>query len=215
MARSQSCVGVTPPSRGRARGQTRLNVRPGPQPTPAARSATGAFLDTDASDPIANCSTGSDPRANPSRQHKSAPLRRRASAVAHPAPASAPAGAPNASVEPVVKMPLPGESSWEVVFGALGFSPREQAVVRCLTAGASEKDAANQIHCSIHTVHEHVKRVYRKLRVHSRGELLARILDMLSEHRGSGAGERSGVTRSGVTSLGDLSSAGRLPQDRV
>jgi DNA-binding CsgD family transcriptional regulator len=55
-------------------------------------------------------------------------------------------------------------------------SPRQRATLDRLLAGDSEKEAANALGLSVHTVHQHVKALYRAHRVRSRPELLARIL---------------------------------------
>lgn len=53
---------------------------------------------------------------------------------------------------------------------------RESEVLELLGQGKSEKEVANALKISTHTVHVHVKSIYRKLGVTSRGELLARYL---------------------------------------
>jgi DNA-binding CsgD family transcriptional regulator len=52
-------------------------------------------------------------------------------------------------------------------------SQRERHVLRCLLEGDSVKQIASRLHISRHTAHQYVKAVYRGLKVHSRGELLA------------------------------------------
>jgi hypothetical protein len=42
--------------------------------------------------------------------------------------------------------------------------------------GVSEKEAADGLNLSYHTVHTHVKQIYRELGVRSRGELVAMCL---------------------------------------
>ena len=51
---------------------------------------------------------------------------------------------------------------------------RQRQVLDRLAGGASEKELADQLGLSIHTVHDHVKAVHRAFGVRSRGELLAR-----------------------------------------
>jgi len=51
-------------------------------------------------------------------------------------------------------------------------SPAQFRVVRLLLRALSEKQVAHQLRISEHTVHNHVKDVYRILRVHSRAELI-------------------------------------------
>lgn len=57
-----------------------------------------------------------------------------------------------------------------------GISPRERQTLGHLLAGDSEKQVARKLGISPHTVHVHVKRLYRHFEVSSRGELLARCL---------------------------------------
>lgn len=51
--------------------------------------------------------------------------------------------------------------------------PRLRQVLQCLLEGDSEQQAALRLGISPHTVHEHVKRLHRRMGVASRGELLA------------------------------------------
>jgi DNA-binding NarL/FixJ family response regulator len=53
-------------------------------------------------------------------------------------------------------------------------SAREQEVLQALTEGLSEKQVAARLILSPDTVHTYVKRLYEKLRVNSRSELLSR-----------------------------------------
>jgi DNA-binding NarL/FixJ family response regulator len=64
---------------------------------------------------------------------------------------------------------------WRLLGKALGFSPRESGIVRAVFDGASEKRIAEQLGLSPHTVHTYLWRVYRKLQVNSREELLVRV----------------------------------------
>jgi DNA-binding CsgD family transcriptional regulator len=52
-------------------------------------------------------------------------------------------------------------------------SPRVRQTLDRLLRGDSEKQAARQLEVSPHTLHIYVKTLYRKLKVNSRGELLA------------------------------------------
>jgi DNA-binding NarL/FixJ family response regulator len=52
---------------------------------------------------------------------------------------------------------------------------REQQVLRLLLAGDGEKRIASRMRLSPHTVHEHVKSLYRKLRVNSRIKLFLKM----------------------------------------
>jgi pSer/pThr/pTyr-binding forkhead associated (FHA) protein len=54
-----------------------------------------------------------------------------------------------------------------------GLSDGQRQVLRLLVQGASEKEAAASLNVSYHTIHAHVKQIYRHLCVRSRGELIA------------------------------------------
>jgi DNA-binding CsgD family transcriptional regulator len=60
-------------------------------------------------------------------------------------------------------------------------SPREEDVVRLLFDGLTTSDMADRLAISLHTVRDHLKRLYKKTGARSRSELLSRI---------SSAGER-------------------------
>jgi pSer/pThr/pTyr-binding forkhead associated (FHA) protein len=52
-------------------------------------------------------------------------------------------------------------------------SDGQRLVLRLLVQGASEKQAAAALCLSYHTIHTHVKQIYRQLHVRSRAELMA------------------------------------------
>jgi 7-keto-8-aminopelargonate synthetase-like enzyme/DNA-binding CsgD family transcriptional regulator len=69
-------------------------------------------------------------------------------------------------------------------------SRRERQTLDLLSAGLATKQVAAQMQISVHTAHEYVKGMYRKLGVSSRGELMARLLrestgPRLVHHHGS------------------------------
>ena len=68
---------------------------------------------------------------------------------------------------------VPGE--WRSLASCLGLSPRECGIVRAVFDGNSEKDTAARLGLSPHTVHTYLWRIYRKLQVQSREELLVRV----------------------------------------
>jgi DNA-binding CsgD family transcriptional regulator len=68
---------------------------------------------------------------------------------------------------------VPGE--WRSLANCLGLSPRECGIVRAVFDGNSEKDTAARLGLSPHTVHTYLWRIYRKLNVQSREELLVRV----------------------------------------
>jgi DNA-binding CsgD family transcriptional regulator len=78
-------------------------------------------------------------------------------------------------------------------------SRKEEEVLGWLQRGLSEKEIANELGRSLNTVHVHVKHLYRKFDVRSRGELLALSLAGLRPpahrrpRRSRGAGSKRGA----------------------
>ncbi len=66
-------------------------------------------------------------------------------------------------------------AEWRMAAAALKLSPRELEIVQCIFDGKIEGAIALRLGISTHTVHTHVKRLYRKLGVCDRCELLIRI----------------------------------------
>lgn len=58
----------------------------------------------------------------------------------------------------------------------LQLSPRVRQTLERLLHGDSEKQVAQRLQVSSHTVHVYVKTLYRKMKVNSRGELLAKFV---------------------------------------
>ena len=54
-----------------------------------------------------------------------------------------------------------------------GASPREQEIVRLVSYGHPNKAIARQLAISQHTVNTHVRRIFDKLGVNSRAEMVA------------------------------------------
>lgn len=55
-------------------------------------------------------------------------------------------------------------------------SPREKEILELLSRGAAYKEIGDRIALSIHTVRMHIRGIYAKLQVHSRGEAVAKYL---------------------------------------
>jgi DNA-binding NarL/FixJ family response regulator len=55
-------------------------------------------------------------------------------------------------------------------------SPREKEILDLLSCGAAYKEIGDRLSLSIHTVRMHIRGIYGKLQVHSRGEAVARYL---------------------------------------
>ena len=62
-----------------------------------------------------------------------------------------------------------------IIVEAYGLTGREQEIARAVARGLSNADIALQMHLSPHTVRDHLKAVFGKLEVSSRGELVAKI----------------------------------------
>ncbi len=58
-------------------------------------------------------------------------------------------------------------------------APRMRQVLICLCEGDSEKQAALRLEISSATIHEYIRRLYRRFEVNSRGELLAQCIPLL------------------------------------
>lgn len=63
-----------------------------------------------------------------------------------------------------------------VQLSSYGFTPREVQVVRALLRGLTAKEIAAELAISAHTVRDHIKAIYVKVDVRSRGELQALLL---------------------------------------
>jgi len=55
-------------------------------------------------------------------------------------------------------------------------SPREKEILKLLSRGAAYKEIGDRLSLSIHTVRMHIRGIYGKLQVHSRGEAVAKYL---------------------------------------
>lgn len=66
-------------------------------------------------------------------------------------------------------------------FGATTLSPREHQIVRLLISGKSAKSIARVLGITPGTTQNHIKHIYLKLGVSSRGELFGRFIDELTQ----------------------------------
>ena len=67
----------------------------------------------------------------------------------------------------------------------LGLSPREFEVARLISAGLSNKEIAQFLDISHHTVSAHLRRVFDKLRINRRTKLAAYVAERLAQGRDS------------------------------
>jgi DNA-binding NarL/FixJ family response regulator len=77
-----------------------------------------------------------------------------------------------ATVLKLVRNPKPSRT----VVLDIELSPREHEVLTCLVEGLSYKQVAAELCISIDTVRSHIRRLYRKLRVHSVAEAVSRAI---------------------------------------
>lgn len=74
-------------------------------------------------------------------------------------------------IESIVK-----SETWDTMVRSLGLSRREAEIIeRILTLDDDELSIAEHLKISSHTVHTHLERLYRKLQVSSRCQLVTRI----------------------------------------
>jgi DNA-binding NarL/FixJ family response regulator len=59
---------------------------------------------------------------------------------------------------------------------AEGLSVREREILDLLVEGRANKEIADLLSVSVHTVRMFIRRIYKKMHVHSRGEAVARVL---------------------------------------
>ncbi len=65
----------------------------------------------------------------------------------------------------------------------MDLSKKEEEILQELIKGASSRDIAEKFGTSFHTVNTHIRRIYQKMQVNSRGELLAKaIVEMKKKH---------------------------------
>jgi len=75
----------------------------------------------------------------------------------------------------VVVEPAQPSAVAPIVVDALDLSEREAQIIRLIARGAGTAEIANELLLSRHTVRDHVKAVFAKAGVSSRGELVAKL----------------------------------------
>jgi DNA-binding CsgD family transcriptional regulator len=86
---------------------------------------------------------------------------------------SALSGAANRTA--VVIQPAAASEVAPLVALAYGLSPRECAVARLCMEGRSTKEMADRLYLSTYTVQDHLKSIFEKTGVRSRGELVGQV----------------------------------------
>lgn len=69
-----------------------------------------------------------------------------------------------------------GRADWLLITQEMDLSPRQLEIIRCLVDGLDEAAAAERLGISPHTVHTHMNRLYQKVGVKSRCELVVKVL---------------------------------------
>ena len=111
--------------------------------------------------------------------------------------------------------PLVGEPEWQVVRKTLRLSDREFQIVRAAFDGLREPAIARELGISTHTVHTYVTRMYCKLGVSDRSQLLLQVFAVLLSHRA--APVLGGVQHKGRAIASDVHAlrTTRRPETRV
>lgn len=84
----------------------------------------------------------------------------------------------------------------EIIADAYGLTARERCVTELVAQGLPTAAIAARLHLSTYTIHDHLKAIFEKLDVSSRGELVARLF---LDHDQVGAATISPMSRSRPT----------------
>ena len=84
---------------------------------------------------------------------------------------------PNGEPGPVAVVVEPAKSAQiaPIIVEAYCLTPREQQITQVVARGLSNPEIAEGLHLSTHTVRDHLKAVFGKVGVGSRGELVAKL----------------------------------------
>jgi DNA-binding CsgD family transcriptional regulator/PAS domain-containing protein len=80
----------------------------------------------------------------------------------------------------VVITPATASDVTPLIVAAYRLSARESQITECIARGFATAEIADRLHLSPHTVRDHVKAIFEKVGVSSRGELMARLFTELS-----------------------------------
>ena len=68
-----------------------------------------------------------------------------------------------------------GNDQWHSIAAFLDLSARQLQIARCVFDGLDEASISRELAISSHTVHTHLDRLYKKLHINSRCELVVRV----------------------------------------
>jgi DNA-binding NarL/FixJ family response regulator len=75
----------------------------------------------------------------------------------------------------VVIEPAQASEIAPIIIEAYHFTPREQEITQLLSRGIATAEIATTLFLSVHTVRDHIKAIFEKVGVSSRGELVAKL----------------------------------------
>jgi DNA-binding CsgD family transcriptional regulator len=106
------------------------------------------------------------------------------------------------SLRPLAIESIVQSEAWGVLVRSLGLSPRETEIIeRILRFDHDELSIARHLKISSHTVHTHLERLYRKLHVSSRCQLVTRIFVAYAGHQALGIHARPAGATSDVQTM--------------
>lgn len=77
---------------------------------------------------------------------------------------------------PLTGSKMLSDQAWRAIAEALDLSTRHLEIVQAVLDDAKETAIADDLGISEHTVHTHLRRIYQRLQVHDRLELVQRII---------------------------------------
>ena len=75
-------------------------------------------------------------------------------------------------MDSIVETGIFDEREWQDVIDNLSLSPRQAQIIQCLLMGYSDKRIAMELQISISTIRTYLERLFAKLEVVDRGELI-------------------------------------------
>ncbi|HEY5222473.1 MAG TPA: helix-turn-helix transcriptional regulator [Microbacteriaceae bacterium] len=81
----------------------------------------------------------------------------------------------DAQIAVIIEKPAPADIA-PMIMTVYGLTDRERTIAGFVCQGMSTRHISNRLHLTVDTVQDHLKSVFNRLGVHSRGELVAMIL---------------------------------------